>query len=302
MRTIRYLLAGAVAVSTAVQAQKPAAPANTKTSFDRTAIPKAPADPELRLPKWSVTTLSNGARLVVVEKHSLPLIAFTMNFIGGANQLEAANKTGLAQMTSSMMTEGATTKTGDEISNALQLLGTGGIGFGIGGEGGSVAFQSLTKTFDSTLAILADELLHPAFPEAALTRRKAQTALGLRQNRDRTAGIANVVYPTLLYTADHPYARSASEASVNSITRDDVVAFHKALFQPARATIPVVGDITPAAAKAKVEKAFAGWTGGTPATFNYPAAPAPKPTTIYIVDKPGAAQSSFAIGGVGPSR
>ena len=63
---------------------------------------------------------------------------------------------------------------------------------------------------------------------------------------------------------------------MNSVTRDDVVAFHKAFFQPARATITVVGDITPAAAKAKVEKALAGWTGGTPATFNYPAVPAPK--------------------------
>jgi predicted Zn-dependent peptidase len=302
MRTIRYLIAGAVALSTVANAQKNAAPASNKTSFDRTAIPKAPADPELRLPKWSVSTLPNGARLVVVEKHSLPLIAFTMNFVGGANQLEPADKTGLAQLTSGMMTEGTTSKTGDEISNALQLLGTGGIGFGIGGEGGTVAFQSLTKTFDSTLAILADEVLHPAFPEAALTRRKAQTALGLRQNRDRTAGIANIVFPTLLYTPDHPYARSSSEASVNSITRDDVVAFHDAFFQPARATITVVGDISPAAAKAKVEKALAGWTGGTPATFNYPAVLAPRPTTIYIVDKPGAAQSSFAIGAAGPAR
>jgi zinc protease len=87
------------------------------------------------------------------------------------------------------------------------------------------------------------------------------------------------------------------------VTRDDVVAFHKAFFQPSHAVITVVGDITPAEARASVEKAFAGWTGTAgPAAFQYPALPAPKPTTIYIVDKPGAAQSSFSIGLAGPPR
>src|SRR3954469_5531764 len=124
MRTTRYLVA-ALALSTPAIAQKPAAPGTTKSGFDRTAIPKAPADPELRLPKWTVSMLSNGARLVVVEKHSLPLVAFTINFVGGSYQLESADKTGVAALTSGMMTEGTTTKTGDEISNALQLLGTG---------------------------------------------------------------------------------------------------------------------------------------------------------------------------------
>jgi predicted Zn-dependent peptidase len=88
-----------------------------------------------------------------------------------------------------------------------------------------------------------------------------------------------------------------------AITRDDVVTFYKAFYQPSRAIITIAGDITPAVAKAKVEKALAAWTGGgSPASFNYPAPPAPKPTTVYIVDKPGAAQSTFMIGLVGPPR
>jgi zinc protease len=288
-----------LAVSTAA-AQR--ASTSSKTSFDRSAIPTAGADPVAKIPQWTKTTLSNGAQLIVVERHNLPLVNFTMSFVGGANQFDPAAKPGLASLTSSMMTEGTTTRSGDDISNALQLLGTS-IGFGIGGEGGQIAFRSLKDKFEPTLAILADEMIHPAFPDAALSRLKQRTIVNLRQIRDRTAGIANVVYPKLLYSTDHPYGRTISEESVNTVTRDDIVAFHKTFFQPSRAVITVVGDITPTEAKTKIEKAFAEWpAGGAPANFDYPAPPAPKPTTIYIVDKPGAAQSTFSIGMVGPPR
>jgi predicted Zn-dependent peptidase len=125
----------------------------------------------------------------------------------------------------------------------------------------------------------------------------------MRLDRDRTFGIASVVYPKLLYGTDHPYGRRPTEESISSITGDDVLAFYKAFYQPARAIITVAGDITPAVAKARVEKALAAWnTGGSPAAFNYPTPPAPKQTAIYIVDKPGADQSTFMIGHVGPAR
>lgn len=280
----------------------PALSQTVKSSFDRKVLPKAGADPVAKIPTWTRMTLSNGARLFVVERHSLPLVTFSMNFIGGSNQFEPADKPGLGSITASMMTEGTTLRTGDDISNALQLLGTT-VGFGIGGEGGSVAFRSLKDKFEPTLAIMAEELLHPAFPAPALDRLKQRTLVNLRLNMDRTSGIAGVVYPKLLYTTDHPYGRTMSEASVTSITRDDVVAFHSSFFQPSRAIITVVGDITPADAKAKIEKALAAWpAGGSPATFAYPMPPAGKATTVYIIDKPGAAQSTFAIGLVGPPR
>ena len=273
-----------------------------KSTFDRTVVPKPAADPTIRIPTWTKTTLSNGAQLYVVERHALPLIQFSMNFVGGSNQFEPADKTGVGSLTASMMTEGTTLRSGDDISNALQMLGTS-VGFGIGGEGGQVVFRSLKDKFEPTLEIMAEELLKPAFPEPALDRLKQRTLVSLRQNMDRTPAIAQIVYPKLLYTLDHPYGRNMIEETLTRVTRDDIVAFHKAFYQPSRAFITVVGDITPAEAKAKIEKALAGWTaGGSPATFNYPAPPAAKPTTIYIVDKPGAAQSTFSIGIVGPPR
>jgi zinc protease len=273
-----------------------------KSSFDRTVVPKPAPDPAVKIPTWSKATLSNGAQLYVVERHALPIIQFSINFVGGSNQLEPADKTGLGSLTASMMTEGTTTRSGDEISNALQMLGTN-IVFSIRGEGGAIEFRALKDKLEPTLAILVEELLHPAFPQAALDRRKQQNVVALRQNLDRTVGIAGVVYPKLLYTLEHPYGRTMSEETVNRITRDDVVAFHKAFYQPSRAFITVVGDITPAEAKAKIEKALGVWTGApAPISFTYPTPPPAKPTTIYIVDKPGAAQSTFSIGLVGPPR
>jgi predicted Zn-dependent peptidase len=107
----------------------------------------------------------------------------------------------------------------------------------------------------------------------------------------------------VLYTAAHPYGRSITEESIKAITRDDIVAFDKAYFTPGHAIITVVGDVEPNAVKQMVERVLGPWNdGGTMPTFDYPPVPAPKPTTIYLVDKPGAAQSSFAIGLPGPSR
>lgn len=301
MRALRQF-ATATMMSAALSTLGVAQQSSIKSSFDRTMLPKPGVDPVARIPEWTKSTLSNGAQLIVVERHALPLITVTMSFVGGSNQIEPADKPGLGSITASMMTEGTTTHTGDEISNALQLLGTS-IGFGIGGEGGSVTFRSLTDKFDPTLAIMAEEILHPVFPEAALDRLKARTLVNLRQNLDRTGGIAAIVYPKLLYTTEHPYGRTMSEASVSAITRADVVGFHKAFFQPSRAIITVVGDITPAEARTKIERALAAWTGSaTAATFSYPTPPTPKATTVYIVDKPDAAQSTFAIGLVGPPR
>ncbi|HEX7938387.1 MAG TPA: pitrilysin family protein, partial [Gemmatimonadaceae bacterium] len=94
-----------------------------------------------------------------------------------------------------------------------------------------------------------------------------------------------------------------TDKTVNAVTRDDIVAFHQAYFQPGRAIVTVVGDVDANKVRAQFEKAFANWKpGGDRPTFAYPAMPEAKGTTIYIVDKPKAAQSVFALGEPGPAR
>ncbi len=270
--------------------------------LDRTKVPPPGPTPVLRVPSWTKTQLANGATLIVSERHSLPLVSFTITFLGGSNQFEPAGKRGVAAATASMLTEGTATKTGDQISDALQLLGTS-VNAGIGGEEGSVGFVSTAKNFDATLAILADMMLNSTFPADALERLRGRTLVSLTQAKDQPVVVGSQVFAKILYGDSHPYGQRVTETSVKAITRDDVVAFQKAYFQPGRAIITVVGDVTPAKVKASVEKGLAAWAkAGAKPSFDYPKLPELQPAKIYLVDKPGAAQSVVNIGLPGPPR
>ena len=289
----KFIVALVIAAASAVQAQQP---------LDRTKVPPPGKAPDLRVPVWTKTMLANGATLVVSERHGLPLVSFSMTFVGGANQLEPADRRGLAAITSSMLTEGTTTKTGDQLSDALQLLGTN-VGTNIGGEEGSIGFVSTARNFEPTLGLLSDMMLNSTFPPEALERLRGRTLVGLTQAKDQPTVVSAQVFAKILYGDSHPYGQRATETSVKAITRDDVVAFQKAYFQPARAIITVVGDVNTAKVKGAVERAFAAWTkAGDKPSFQYPTLPQLRPATIYLVDKPGSAQSVVNIGLPGPPR
>ena len=256
----------------------------------------------MRVPTWTKSALPDGADLIVSEKHDLPLVAFSLTFLGGANQFEPADKTGLASLTAAMMSEGTKSKDGEALSNALQLLGTS-VSTTVAGESGAMSFVSTTDKLAQTLDIVADMLLNSTFPAEALERLRAQRLVALTQARAQPGAIAGRVFPKVLYGNAHPYGRVATEASLKAITRDDVVAFHNQYFQPGRALVTVVGDVTATGVKPVIEKALAAWpkAGARPA-FTYPAPPQVQKTTIFLVDRPGAAQSTFAIGHPGPPR
>ena len=271
-------------------------------TLDRTKVPPPGQTPVLRVPAWTKIQLANGATLIVSERHNLPLVSFGITFLGGSNQFEAAGKRGVAAMTTSMLTEGTKTRTGDQLSDALQLLGTS-IGANIGGEDGSISFVSTKQNFDATLAILSDMMLNSTFPAEALERLRGRTLVNLTQQRDQPAIVGSQVFAKILYGNAHPYGQRITEASVKSITRDDVIALHKTYFQPGRAIITVVGDVTAAQAKLSIEKGLAAWTkAGDRPSFDYPKPPELQPAKIYLVDKPGAAQSVVNIGLPGPAR
>ncbi|HEY2163935.1 MAG TPA: hypothetical protein VGH04_08095, partial [Gemmatimonadaceae bacterium] len=98
-------------------AQQKAVQSGTASALDRTKIPSAAKSADLRVPSWTKVTLTDGAELVVSEKHDLPLVSFTINFVGGAAQYDPAGKTGLGSIVVQMLTEGTSHRTGDQISN-----------------------------------------------------------------------------------------------------------------------------------------------------------------------------------------
>src|SRR5438552_3266161 len=133
---MRRLVAGALALAAALPAQAP-----LKSSFDRRVVPPVGPSPEIHIPGWTRLALSNGVPVIVAERHGLPLVSVQLNFIGGANQYEPAGKPGLAGFVGSMLTEGTTTRSGDQLSNDLQMVGTN-IGTTIGAESGRMTFVS----------------------------------------------------------------------------------------------------------------------------------------------------------------
>ena len=254
------------------------------------------------MPTWTKAKLSNGAELIVSEKHDLPLVSFSITLIGGSDQFETAERRGVGSLAAAMMSEGTKTRNGDDLSNALQLLGTN-VSVGVGAENGSISFVSTTARFAATLDILADMLVNSTFPPEALERLRAQRLVALNQAKAQPGSIAARVFPRVVYGDAHPLGQSPTEQTVKAITRADVVDFHQRYFKPGRALITVVGDVTPAAVRPVIEKGLANWSlGGERPAFSYPSLPAAKPTTIYLVDKPGSAQSTFALGLPGPPR
>ena len=279
-----------------------AVPAASAQKLDRDKAPTAGKALPLRVPTWTKTKLANGADLIVVEKHDLPLIAVNIDFVGGAQNYEPADKLGVANFAAQMLSEGTKTKTADQLSDAQQLLGTS-IQAGVGGESGTISFTSLKDKFEPAMTLLADMLLNSTFPDSSLERNRARTLVALTQAKDQPNSIASNVFAKVTFGDDHPYGRVVSERTVKAITRDDVMSFAKSYYRPGRAIITVTGDIDPKTARSVVEKTLAAWpAGGERPSFSYPPVQAPKQRMIYLVDKPKAAQSVFAFGEPGPPR
>ena len=283
-------------------APAPPALAQTAQSVDRTRPPTPGPVPAFRVPTWTRTTLANGAELVISQKRDLPLVSLTINFIGGSANYEPAAKAGVASFAAQGLSEGTTTRTGEQLADAQQMLGTQ-IGVAVNSESGSIGFTALQDKLEPALALVADMLVNPTFPAPAIERMRGRRLVALEQEKEEPDAIAAKVFARVVYGDAHPYGRVVTDTTVRSITRDDVVAFHREYFRPGRAVITVTGDVEPAAVRAIVERTLARWpAGGTRPTFQYPAPAAPQTAKLYIVDKPGSAQSIFSLGHPGPSR
>jgi predicted Zn-dependent peptidase len=156
------------------------------------------------------------------------------------------------------------------------------------------------------LSVMADVSLYPTFAPVDLDRLREERLAGRKQARDFPPAIAAAAFPLLVYGSNHRYGTgtTGTEETLLGFTADDLRAFHERFFRPDNAALVVVGDVTPDAVLVELERAFGAWTaGGTPPQPPVlPALPEAAARTVYLVDKPGAAQSVIRIGGVGVPR
>ncbi|MFN7457188.1 MAG: M16 family metallopeptidase [Gemmatimonas sp.] len=216
-----------------------------------------------------------------------------------------AGKPGLATLTANLLDEGTGTRDALALAEEVGFLAIR-LGTFAGLEQSTVSLHTTRATLDSAMALMADVVLRPSFPEKEFTRLKNERLTGLLQEQDRGPAMADRAYAALVYGEDHPYGRSTSgvKESVESLSLDDTRQFWSTWYRPNNATLVLVGDLSLAEAEALAARAFGGWARATlpPAPAYASNRAAARPTAIHIVDKPKAAQSSFRIGGIGVSR
>lgn len=295
-RMMKQLIPAAF-VALATLATAPAA-----AQVDRSKPPVLGPPPALRLPPVVVRELPNGLKLMVVERHNLPVADFVLVVPTGA-AANPANRAGTADLVANMLTEGTTTRNALQIADQIAYLGVS-LSSTSGWDATMIRLSTPTAQLDSALALFADVSLHASFPETEFARVKKERLTTLLQLKDRGPAIASLVYPIILYGKDNPYGRPAigTDVSVSEMTAADLSSFYHANFSPAGATLIAVGDVTPGEVEQKIGALFGGWARHSVADVPVGAGLVAPATTVYLIDKAGAAQSSFRIGFVGVPR
>ena len=284
-------------LSAAACARKPA-----PDVLDRTVPPRLGPAKALSLPPVVTRTLPNGLRILVVEHHELP-IADLILITGTGVEADPAARAGLATLLADLLDEGTTSRNALQIADQQAFLGIS-LSTSSGWDASRVNLHTPTAQLDSALALMADVALHPAFPAAELDRLRAERLTELVQLRDRGPGIADLAYPAIIYGTEHAYGRPTlgTETSVRAITRADIEQFYRTYFRPNNSTLIVVGDVTVDDVVRRVTAAFGTWERAEVPKTTVGNAPPAGQTAVYLIDKPGAAQSSVRIGAVGVPR
>ena len=274
------------------------------TGADRSKLPPTGTPPSAKFPELERATLSNGLKLVLARRPSIPQVRLDLVFDAGF----AADQSGLpgtANMTLAMLDEGTTTRSSLQISDELRRLGAN-LGTFSRLDYSSVSLEALTENLDPSLDLFADVVLHPSFPAADFDRLKKQQLAAIRREKAEPVSMAFRTLPGLLYGEGHAYATpwtgTGTEESAARITRSDVQKFHEAWFKPNHATLIVTGATTMAEIRPKLERMLAGWKPGDIPVKNVREVALPPKPTVYLIDRPGALQSVVLAGNLAPPK
>ena len=263
--------------------------------FDRSIMPGEGENPSIKLPTVWRGELENGIAVLGAENKETPTVALRLQLDVGQRD-EPLDKLGLAAMTAAMLNEATENYTNEEMSNELQKLGAS-VFVGAGNRSTTLTIRSLSENFDKTLELAKEKLLHPKFDQADFDRLQAQTIESIRTSKVQPATTASTVYQLLLFGKDNAfsYLNVGTEESVAALTLDDVKQFYADYYSPSIADIVVVSDFEKDELKEKLA-IFADWKGDEVTRPELAPFPDIGETKIYLVDKPGAAQSEIRIG------
>jgi zinc protease len=282
----------AVGMAASAAAQRPAWPVQS---------PPAPLPPRpFAFPKYQIKTLANGLQVVVVLHHEEPAVSFRLIVRAGAVE-EPADRPGVASLTASLLNQGTAIRSSEDIANIVDSAG-GLLEVGSGNELSFVSGAVLKDRTDLVLGMAADLVEHPAFAAEEIDRQRKQALSALQVSYDDPAYLASAVFDRVVFGL-HPYGRpnEGTPESLARLTRDDVVAFHRAWFAPNNALLAIVGDLSADEAFAAGERAFGSWKRKDVPPVAFP--PPPEMSRrLVVVDRPDSAQTEIRIGHLAVAR
>ena len=264
--------------------------------------PAAPRQPEIPTPVEK--TLANGVRVLVVEKHGLPLVTERL-VIRGGGEADPPQLAGLADMTASLLTKGTKTRTAKQIAEGVEALGTT-LDSGAGFDASFVSIDVLSPNLGAATAFVADVARNPTFKTEELERLRDQNIDDLRVALRQPQTLARIVAQRAIFgTAPYGHNLGGTPESLQRIKREDVARFHAEHYGPSNAILVFVGDVAAADAFAIAEKTFGDWRGGggTKATITLKSGEAAlPPPRVVVIDMPEAGQAAVLVGRVGLRR
>jgi zinc protease len=273
---------------------KPFAPlAAEKSTLDRKVLPALGTPPDVAFPAIEHAQLKNGVKVVLLQRHTAPIVNVTLALDAGSAS-DSAAKAGTASLAMDMLDKGTRTRNAFQLSDALESLGAN-LNASTTPDMSLLRLQSTAANLAPSLSLMADAALHPAFGADLFAQQKQRRLAQIAQEKAQPTSLAMRIVPGILYGKEQAYGRPASgdAGSVQGLTRADVAQWHAAWFKPASATVIVTGDTTLAQLMPALEASFGSWQGGSA-----PAKPASAPgrtagKRIFLIDKPDAPQSTI---------
>jgi zinc protease len=257
--------------------------------------------PTIHLPVPVEFTLPNGLKVLLLEEHSLPVLSARLVSRAGSEN-NVTGKSGLATLTATIMGDGTESRDLTKLAADQERIGTR-ISTNADMDSASVGMELLAYHADEGMNLLADVAEHPAFRAEDVERDKKQRLVRIGQEADNVSSMATRVGPKLVF-GDAPYGMSGSGTteSVTALTADDIKQFYGAHYGPKDSVLVLAGDVTRAQAEHLAAMYFGGWKSAAAGAPSIPQPPAPQPTHVVIVDKPGAPQTALFAFGIGVAQ
>jgi zinc protease len=278
--------------------------ATSKSDVDRSKLPVPTLKAEVKFPELKKTTLSNGLRVVLAERHTVPVVNATLLLDAGYAADQFAFP-GTAKLSMSMLDEGTKSRNSLEINDELARLGAT-LHTGSDLDTSSVILSAMKPNLDASLELFADVVLNPSFPEADFKRLQKQQLDAIQREKSEPNSMALRVLPRFLYGENHayslPFTGSGNIESVSKLARTNIQSFYTTWFKPNNGTLIVVGDTTLEEMTPKLEKLFKKWQQGDVPKKNIGQVQNPEKSVVYLMDRPGSIQSMIFTGEIAPPK